>query len=110
MEQLEPTRNTYLVAFVGQEFLDDLPRCYWLFSKGSIKMLAGATVVQGLICCQVCVLGWQVSGGCWLEAPVAVHVNLPTGLLECPCPMAGFPHSSDSREHARSCSVCYDLA
>lgn len=45
------------------------------FSKGSIKMLAGAAVIEGLICFEVCVLGWQVSGGCWLESPVAVHVN-----------------------------------
>lgn len=29
--ELEPARNTYyLMAFVGQEFGDDLPRWYWL--------------------------------------------------------------------------------
>lgn len=63
------------------------------FLKCSIKMLAGAAVIQGLTCFQVNALGWQVSGGCWLEAPVVSHVNLPMGLLECPYHMAGFPQS-----------------
>lgn len=70
------------------------------FLKGSIKMLAGAAVIQGLICFQVYALGWWLFPSLctwwWLLVGglCVFHVNLPTGLLECPSNMAGFPPES----------------